>query len=45
MLTLQSQTNHYFFISVGKVPVHCEKFLLATDFNLSFIDMFVAVPM
>ena len=43
MLTLQSQTNHYFFISVGKVSGHCEKFLLATDFNVE--DMFVAVPM
>lgn len=37
MLTLQSQTNHYFFISVGKVPGQCEKFLLATDFNVEVL--------
>ena len=27
----------YFFISVGKVPGHCETFLLARDFNVEVL--------
>ena len=37
MLTLQSQTNRYLFVSVGNVSGHCERFLLATDFNVEVL--------
>ena len=42
MLTAQIQTNHYYFISVGNVPGHCERFLLATDFNVEVLQKYLS---